>query len=67
MRLSMDGINGASVKYTADFGNHFSNFSLGKKYCPDFVINLTFTSFDRSFISLITHMNQLVVSEQSAT
>ena len=29
----------------ADFGNHFSNFLLSKKYCPDFLINLTFISF----------------------
>ena len=48
----------------ADFGNHFSNFLLVKKYCPDFLINLTFTSFDGSFISLITQMNQSVVSGQ---
>ena len=51
----------------AGFGNHFSNFLLGKEYCPDFLINLTFTSFERSFISLITHMNQSFVSERTAT
>ena len=51
----------------AVFGNHFSNFLLSKKYCPDFFINLTFTSFEGSFISLITHMNQSIVSEQTAT
>ena len=50
----------------ADFGNHFSNFLLSKKYCPDFFINLTFTSFEGSFISIITHMNQSVASEQTA-
>ena len=38
----------------ADFGNHFSNFLLSKKYYPDFFINLNFTSS----ILLITHMNQ---------
>ena len=47
----------ASVKYCTDFGNHFSDFSLSKKYCPDFFIKLTFTSFEGSFISLIKHMN----------
>ena len=30
----------------ADFGNHFSNFLLSKKYCLYFLINLTFTSFE---------------------
>ena len=49
----------------ADFGNHFFNFLLSKKYCPDFLINLTFTSFEGSFISLITHMNELFVSERT--
>ena len=50
----------------ADFGNHISNFLLSKKYCPDFLINLTFTSFEGSFISFITHMNQSFVSERTA-
>ena len=52
----MDG-----MEHLADFGNHFSNFLLSKKYFPDFLINLTFTSFEGSFISLIT---QLFLSEQ---
>ena len=34
---------------------------------PNLFINLTFTSFEGSYISLITHMNQSVVSEQTAT
>ena len=65
MRLSVDGTE--HLWNIADFGNHFSNFLLGKKYCPDFLINLTFTSFEGSFTSLITHMNQSIVSERAAT
>ena len=51
----------------AGFGNHFSKFLLGKKYCPDFLMNLTFTSFEGSFISLITNMNESFVSEETTT
>ena len=51
----------------ADFGNHFSNFLLSKKYCSEFLINLTFTSFEGSFISLTTHKNQSFVSGRTAT
>ena len=51
----------------AGFGIHFSNFLLSKRYCPDFLTNLTFASFEGSFISLITHMNQSFVSERTAT
>ena len=65
MRLSMDSME--HLSNIADFGNHFSNFLLSKKYCPDFLINLTFTSFQGSFISLITHMNHSFVSEGTAT
>ena len=65
MRLSVDGTE--HMWNIADFGNHFSNFLLSKKYCPDFLINLTFTSFEGSFTSLITHMNQSIVSERTAT
>ena len=61
----MDGME--HLWNVANFGKHFSNFLLSKKYCPDFLINLTFTSFEGSFISLVTHMNQSVVSEQTAT
>ena len=63
----MDGMVWSYLWNIADFGNHFSNFLLSKMYCPDFFINLTFTSFEGSFISLITYMNQSVVSEQTAT
>ena len=51
----------------AGFGNDFSNFLLSKRYCPEFLINLTFISFEGSFISLITHMSQSFVSERTAT
>ena len=61
----MDGMEHLWI--IAVFGNYFSKFLLSKKYCPDFLINLTFTSFEGSFISLITHMNQSFVSEQTAT
>ena len=60
----MDGME--LLSNIADFGNHFSNFLLSKKYFPDFLINLTFTFFKGSFISLVKHMNQSVVSEQTA-
>ena len=51
----------------AGFGNHFSNFPISHKYCPDVLINLTFTSFEGPFNSLITHMNPSFVSERTAT
>ena len=65
MLLSMDGME--HLLNIADFRNHFPNFLFSKKYCPDFLINLSFTSIERSFISLITHMNQSFVSERTVT
>ena len=44
-----------------------TNFLLSKMYCLDFFINLTYTSFEGLSISLITHMNQSVVSEKTVT
>ena len=58
----MDGIE--HVWNIADFGNHCSNFLLSKKYCPNFIINRTVTSYEGLFI---THMNQSFVSERTAT
>ena len=65
MRLSMDGME--HPRNIADFGNQFLQLLTSKKYCLDFLINLTFTSFEGSFISFITHMNQSFVSERTAT
>ena len=61
MRLSIE-----HLWNIAEFGNHFSNFLLSKKCCPDFLINLTFTSFEGSFTSLTTHLNQSTVSERTS-
>ena len=58
MRLSMDGME--HLRNIDGFENHFSTFLLSKKYCPDFLINVTLTSFEGSLISLITHMNQSI-------
>ena len=65
MRLSIDGMD--YLWNIADFGNQFFNFLLSKKYFPDFLINMTFTSFEGLFISFITRMNQSFFSERTAT
>ena len=63
MRLSIDGMAWSICEILLTLGTTFSTYSLlNKKYCPDFFISLTFTSFEGSFISVTTHMNQSVAS-----
>ena len=63
MRLSMDGMAWSICELLLTLGTTFPTFYQAiKKHCPDFFINLTFTSFEGSFISIITHMKQSVAS-----
>ena len=61
----MDGME--HLRNIAALGTTFPTFYSARSAAHVFLINLTFTSFKGSFISVITHTDQSFVPERTAT
>ena len=66
MGLSMDGMVWSICEILLTLGSTFPTF-IKQDVLPRFLHKPDFYSFEGSFISLITYMNQSVVSDQTAT